>query len=155
MRGCAFAVLKLVLMLVNITLLNFQPTSAQEAKIFFAGRSVMFIMLLMDYFNILLSNNKDKVEMRIGVFGAVLCAIFAGIDFAGMANLLKLTENYSTLSGNSKNLITSIFPDIPLSYYALSSTAVIILLIGIEAFNRGKRYEFEGNRVGESHAQTK
>ncbi|WP_121640620.1 hypothetical protein [Virgibacillus sp. Bac330] len=124
----------------NLVLINFQPNTDTEIKLFFATRLVFFLMLIIDYANVAYYNK--GLEKIIGLIGLVISLIFACVDGAGFFNfiLLEASEAGYVIKGNSNNLLTSMIGTFSLSSYVFYSWVSIVCLLGIETVNYGARY---------------
>ncbi len=144
--GCAFQIFKAIIMTVNIGLLNFQPTTENEVNLFFSARAVLFLMLIMDYINVIL-NNKGG-ERVIGIIGVGVSILFFSVEISAMGKLIILTENNSVIQGNPSNMIMSfLIPKIKLTTYVLISYGAVISMIGIEGINYASRYGFKEKKL--------
>ncbi|OES45825.1 hypothetical protein [Domibacillus iocasae] len=128
-----------VLIGANLFLINFQPSTELETKIFFASRLVFFLMLIIDYSNVAYYNL--GLERIIGCMGIVLSVLFACVDAAGFFNFLILENGKDgyMLSGNTNNFLTSMIEPFSAKNYVFYSFVAIIVLLGIEIFNYGVR----------------
>lgn len=110
-----------------------------EISVFFAARTVFFLMLVIDYLNVSYYNN--GVERLIGVLGTVVASIFAFIDFCGFMNILVL-ENVDAgyiIKGNEENFLASVIKPFKAQYYVFVSFLSLVVVVGLETFNYGVR----------------
>jgi|SRR5699024_7287796 len=124
-----------------MVLLNFHPNSEVEISIFFAARTVFFLMLVIDYIQVAYYNY--GIERFIGLLGVIVSIVFALIDLSGFMNFLVLEKANSgyIISGNGNNFITSFIKPFNAQTYIFISALGIIFMLGIEVINSGVRGE--------------
>ncbi|OPA76636.1 hypothetical protein BVG16_15760 [Paenibacillus selenitireducens] len=132
-------VFRAVLIFMNFVMLNFQPTTDTEIKIFFASRTVFFLMLVIDYACV--AYYSKGLEKITSVVGLAFSAIFSIIDGAGVLGLLVLKHNASGyfITGNTQNFLTQLIIPFNANVYVLISWIVICAVLGFEVLNRGLR----------------
>lgn len=133
------AIFRLVLIGLNLLLINFEPETEVEIRLFFASRLVFFLMLIIDYVNVAYYNK--ELERKIGIAGiivAILCVIVDGMGFFNFL-VLEIGKNGYTITGNPDNFLTSWIKPFPAIIYIFSSWVAVIGILGIEVFNHGKR----------------
>lgn len=134
------AIGRAVLIGINLLLINFQPSTELEIKIFFATRLVFFLMLFIDYVHVAYYNK--KLERIIGCIGVGIALIFALIDAAGFFEFITLskTEAGYVIMGNQKNFISMMLNEFNAQVYIFTSWLTIMVLLGFEILNQGVRH---------------